>query len=60
MQDDDSDGTTEPTREPSPTDYLPGSKEKIEVLRMRVALDQQLWHQEDRPLTRIEECSDQE
>lgn len=60
MQDDDSDGMPEPVELPSPTEYPPGSKEKIEILRRRVEESQQLWHEDDMPLIRIEECSDHE
>jgi len=36
-----------PTDDPEPTDYRPGTTEKIEVLRQRVELRQKLWHKED-------------
>jgi hypothetical protein len=32
----------------TPTDAAPGSNEKIELLRMRIAMGLPLWHQEDR------------
>jgi hypothetical protein len=31
-----------------PTDAAPGSNEKIELLRKRIAMGVPLWHQEDR------------
>jgi len=33
--------------DPEPTHHLPGTTEKIEVLRRRVELRQKLWHDED-------------
>jgi hypothetical protein len=42
-------GCEEPTRsDHQPTSTVPGSREKIEVLRQRVELGQPLWHDEDR------------
>jgi len=60
MNDEDSDGMPEPTTIPKPTEFPPGSKEKIEILRMRFEHSECLWHDDDRPLLRIEECSDHE
>jgi hypothetical protein len=60
MNDYDSDGFAEllePSELPEPTEAKPGSKEKIAVLRKRVELYQSLWHDDDSPLVRMEQCS---
>jgi len=37
----------QPVEDPEPTEYLPGTTEKIEVLRRRVELNQHLRHKDD-------------
>lgn len=37
----------EPYLEPTPTAFVPGSKEKINALRLRLASRECLWHPED-------------
>ena len=49
----------EPLRKPEPTRHAPGSKDKIEVLRMRVERQLELWHDDDRKLGG-DQCSDLE
>lgn len=34
--------------QPQPTDAIPGSPEKIEVLRLRYLKGEDLWHKDDR------------
>lgn len=46
--DDDDEQEEDPPYLPIPTDALPGSPEKIEVLRRRVENGQKLWHPRDR------------
>lgn len=42
------DGPFAPKQCSQPTDYSPGSVEKIEVLRMRVLAGEELFHRDDR------------
>jgi hypothetical protein len=49
----------QPFRKPRPTLAVPGSKEKIEVLRRRAELLEELWHDDDKKLGG-DECSDLE
>lgn len=49
----------EPVDKPEPTDFVPGSKEKIEVLRKRFWSGQQLWNDGDK-ITGSDKCSDLE
>lgn len=37
----------EPTQEPEPTNLIPGTPEKIEILRKRHELGQKLFHTDD-------------
>lgn len=44
---DDDEAEDDPVGVPEPTSALPGTAEKIEVLRLRVVFGVQLWHPED-------------
>ena len=37
----------EPTRKPKPTRVAPGSDDKVMLLRRRVELGEELWHDQD-------------
>lgn len=40
----------EPVRQPKPTDAMPGTWEKISILRDRIERGEELWHDRDRTI----------